>query len=151
MRRWCPILIVLAGLGGSFSSSMFAQQTGSYKCEDEQVRPNLHMEESANVSGIVLDESGAIFPQIILRIQNPHNTWVLMSTAVNDKGEFDFGRVPSGEFRLVPVKLVDGKATRVAGFDPPRSLTCVEAKKCELRVILPIRPTDLPYENCPPK
>jgi hypothetical protein len=151
MRCWLPILIVLAGLGGSFSSSISAQQTGSHQCEEEQVRPNLHMGESASLSGTVLDESGAAFSQIILRIQNPHNTWVLMSTAVNGKGEFDFGPVPSGEFRLVPVKLVDGKATRLAGFDPPRSLTCFEGKKCELRIILPVRPTDLPYDNCPPK
>jgi hypothetical protein len=151
MRQWLPILIVLAGFGCSFSSSLPAQLTGSYKCEEEQVRPNLHMGESASVSGTVLDESGATFSQIILRIQNPHNTWVLMSTNVNDKGKFDFGQVPVGEFRLVPVKLVDGKGTRVSGFDPPRSLTCFDGKKCELRVILPARPTDLPYGNCPPK
>jgi hypothetical protein len=151
MRRWLPVLILLRGLGGSFSSSMSAQQTGSHPCEDEQVRPNLHMGESASVSGTVLDESGAAVSRIILRIQNPHNTWVLMSTPVNDKGEFDFGQVPAGEFRLVPVNLVDGKATRVSGFDPPRSLTCFDGKKCELRVILPVRSTDLPYGNCPPR
>lgn len=151
MKKWLPILVVMAGLGGLFSSSIYGQQTGSYKCEDEQVRPNLHMAEAANVSGTVRDESGATLPKIVLRIQNPHNTWVLMSTAVNDKGEFDFGRVPPGEFRLVPVKLVDGVVTRVPGFDPPGNLSCIDGRKCELRITLPVRPTDQPFEHCPPR
>ena len=151
MRRCFPILVVMAGLGGLFSSSMSAQQTGSNKCDDEQVRPNLHMAEAATVSGTVLDGSGAAFSRIVLQIQNPHNTWVLMSAAVNDKGAFDFGRVPPGEFRLVPVKLADGKATRVPGFDPPRNLNCFDGKPCELRITLPIRPTDQPFEYCPPR
>jgi hypothetical protein len=150
MRRWLPILTVFAGLGGSFFSSA-AQQTGSHKCEDEQVRPNLHMAESANVSGTVLDETRAKFSKIVLEIQNPHNAWVLMSAAVNDKGEFDFGRVPPGEFRLVPVKLADGKATRVPGFDPPRTLNCIDGRRCELRITLPVRPADQPFEYCPPR
>lgn len=151
MRRWFPILLLSAGLGSLISSSISAQQTGSYKCEDEQVRPNLHMAEAANVSGTVLDPSGAKFSKIVLQIQNPHNTWVLMSTAVNDKGEFDFGPVPPGEFRLVPVKLVDGKATRVPGFDPPGNLNCFDGKICELRITLPVRTTDQPFEYCPPR
>jgi hypothetical protein len=141
----------MAGLGSFFPSSTSAQQTVSNKCDDEQVRPNLHMAEGANVSGMVLDATGAVFTGMVLRIQNPHNTWVLMSAAVNDKGEFDFGRVPPGEFRLVPVKLVGGKAIRVPGFDPPRNLTCIDDKKCELRITLPVRPTDQPFEYCPPR
>ena len=150
MRRWLPILFVMAGLGSCFSSAS-AQLVKPYKCEDEHPRPNLHIAEGTVISGVVLDGSGSTFSEIVLQIQNPHNTWVLMSATVNDKGEFDFGLVPSGEFRLVPVKLVNGKATRVPGFDPPRSLTCFDGKKCELRVILPVRPTDLPYEYCPPR
>jgi hypothetical protein len=126
---------------------MSAQLVLSHKCEEEQVRPNLHMAEGASVSGTVLDPSGAVFTGIVLQIQNPHNTWVLMSATVNDKGEFDFGRVPPGEFRLVPVKLVDGKATRV----PPGDLTCIDDKRCELRITLPVRPTDQPFEYCPPR
>ena len=101
--------------------------------------------------GTVRDASGATLAGIVLQIQNPHNTWVLMSTAVNDKGEFDFGRVPPGEFRLVPAKLTDGKATRVPGFDPPGNLTCIDDKKCELRITLPMRPTDQRFEYCPPR
>jgi len=151
MRRWFPILIVLAGLGGSFSSSISAQQTGSYQCEEEKVRPNLHIAEGTVISGVVLDGSGATFSEIVLQIQNPHNTWVLKSAAVNDKGQFDFGRVPPGEFRLVPVKFLKGKATRIPGFDPPRDLTCFDGKPCELHITLPARPTDLPYEYCPPR
>jgi hypothetical protein len=151
MRYWLPILALLAGLGGSFSSSASAQLADSYKCEEEQLRPNLHIAEAANVSGIVLDASGATLPGIVLQIQNPHNTWVLKSIAVSDKGEFDFGRIPPGEFRLVPVKFSNGKASRIPGFDPPRDLTCFDGKPCELRVTLPTKSTDQPFENCPPR
>jgi hypothetical protein len=151
MNLKLPILAVLAGLGISFSSSAAAQQAGSDKCENEQPRPNLHIAEAAKVSGTVSDASGAFFSNIVLQIQNPHNTWVLKSAAVNDKGEFDFGRIPPGEFRLVPVKLLNGKATRITGFDPPRDLTCFDDRPCELRITLPTRPTEQPFENCPPK
>jgi hypothetical protein len=151
MRQWLPILAVLAGLGSSFPLSAAAQLVGSYKCEDEQPHPNLHIAEGANISGLVLDSAGATFSKIFLQIENPHNTWVLKSAAVNDKGEFDFGRIPPGEFRLVPVKFSNGKAVRIPGFDPPHDLTCYDGKPCELRVTLPARPTDLPYEYCPPR
>jgi hypothetical protein len=150
MKKWLPILIVLAGLRSYFSSAS-AQLVKPYKCEDERPRPNLHMAEAANVSGTVLDGSGAAFSKIVLQIQNPHNTWVLKSTTVNDKGQFDFGRVPPGEFRLVPIKFSNGKATRIPGFDPPRDLTCFDGKPCELHITLPLRPTDPPYEYCPPR
>jgi hypothetical protein len=143
--------MLLMGLGCSFSPSMSAQLVGSYQCEDERVRPNLHMTQSANVSGVVFDETGATFPEIFLQIQNPHNAKVLLSTVVDSKGHFDFGPVPPGEFRLVPVKVANNKTTRVPGFDPPRSLMCSGDKTCELRVTLPARPTDLPYEYCPPR
>jgi hypothetical protein len=150
MRRWFPVLVVFAGLGSSFSPSALAQLVGSYKCEDERVRPNLHMTQSANVSGIVLDGSGATFSQITLQLQNLHESKVLMS-AVVENGKFDFGLVPQGEFRLVPVKVANNKITRVTGFDPPNALTCSGNRVCELRVTLPARGTDLPYEYCPPR
>jgi hypothetical protein len=151
MKKWLPILAVFAGLGSSFSSSASAQLVGSYKCDDEQLRPNLHIAEGANVSGTLVDTSGAALSKIVLQIQNPHNTWVLKSVAVNDRGEFDFGRIPPGEFRLVPVKFLNGKASRIPGFDPPRDLICFDGKPCELRITLPLRPTDQPFENCPPR
>jgi hypothetical protein len=150
MRRWLPILFVMAGLGSCFSSAS-AQLVKPYKCEDEHPRPNLHIAEGTVISGVVLDGSGSTFSEIVLQIQNPHNTWVLKSAAVNDKGQFDFGRVPPGEFRLVPVKFSNGKATRIPGFDPPGDLTCFDGKPCELHITLPLRPTDLPFEYCPPK
>ena len=151
MKLRLPILAVLAGLGISFSSSAPAQLVGTYNCDDEKVRPNLHMAESADLRGVVQDGSGAIISGIQLRIQNPSNTWVLKSVAVNDKGEFDFGNIPSGEFRLVPSKIVNGKAMKLPGFDPPSNVTCFDAKPCVLRITLPARPTDLPFADCPPK
>jgi|ERR1700678_4073975 hypothetical protein len=151
MKRWLPVLTVLAGFGSSFSPSMFAQLDSSYKCEDERVLPNLHMAQRINVSGVVLDESGATFSRITLQIENPHDSKVLLSAAVDDKGHFDFGSVPPGEFRLVPVKIANNKAARISGFDPPHSLVCSGNQACELRITLPVRPTDLPYEFCPPR
>jgi hypothetical protein len=151
MKMRLSILAVLAGLGSSFSLSAAAQLVGNYNCDDEKVRPNLHMAETARLSGIVLDGSGAAIAGIQLRIQNPSNTWVLKSVPVGAHGEFDFGTVPSGEFRLVPSKIVNGKATKLPGFDPAPNANCTDAKPCVLRITLPARPTDLPFENCPPR
>jgi hypothetical protein len=151
MRRWLPILAVIAGFGSFISSSLQAQLVGSYKCEDERVSPNLHVAQSANVSGIVLDGSGVAFTHISLQIQNPRNAKPLLTATVDEKGRFDFGYVPPGEFRLVPVQILNGKFIKVPGFDPPHSVTCSSDKICELRITLPTRPTDLPYANCPPK
>jgi hypothetical protein len=151
MKSGLPILAVLAGLGSSFSFSAAAQLVVSHPCDDERQRPNLHIAEAANVSGVVTDATGTALPEIVLQIQNPHNTWVLKSVAANDRGEFDFGRIPPGEFRLVPVRVANGKASRLSGYDAPLDLTCDDSKPCELRVRLPFHPADQPYQDCPPR
>jgi hypothetical protein len=151
MTKRLTILILLTGLVSHFSLSVSAQLVKSYKCEDERVQPNFHVTNSAGVHGVVLDASGETFSQIVLQIRKSDGSTVLKSAAVNDKGQFDFGTVPSGEYRLVPAKLENNQTTRIPGFDPPRALTCSSVQVCELNVVLPVRPTDLPYTNCAPK
>jgi hypothetical protein len=151
MKKYFPVLVVFWGLGSFISLSASAQQVRSYKCEDERVQANLHIEYPVEFHGVVHDPSGATFSQIILQLRKPHEATALKSAAVDEKGRFDFGIVPSGEFRLVPTKFESNKVTRVPGFDPPRSLTCSSSKVCELQIVLPVRATDQPYTFCPPK
>jgi hypothetical protein len=151
MRRALPIVCLLWGLGTSFFPPATAQPVGSDKCEDERVSPNLRVKGAIEIGGIVYDASGATFSQIILQIRDPRDPKVMMSAPVDEKGAFHFGVVPRGDFRLVPVKIVNNKTTRVPGFDPPSGLLCANSHACQLKIVLPVRPTDLLYASCPPK
>ena len=151
MKKNFLILVVLLGLGSCFSLSATAQLVKEYKCEDEHVSSNFRVEHAVEVHGVVLDASGTTFSQITLQLRSLHDSSVLKSAAVDEKGKFDFGIVPSGEFRLVPAKFENNKIMRVPGFDPPHTVICSSDKACELQLLLPVRPTDLPYTFCPPK
>jgi hypothetical protein len=143
--------VLFSGLGSSISFSLGAQLVGTYRCEDERVLPNLHLAKPVQLTGIVVDGSGAKFTGISMQLEKAHASKELITVVVDDKGRFDFGTVSPGEFRLLPVKLQNGKSARVPGFDPPPSSSCFDDKICELRVVLPARPTDMPYTFCPPK
>jgi hypothetical protein len=153
MKERISILLFGIGLGFSFSLSAASQIVGSAheRCEEEKVHPNLFMQEAASLSGTLVDQSGASFSRIMLQLRTADGAKILQFAPVDDRGRFEFASVPAGEFRIVPVRIVEGKEKKVTGFNPPQPLHCHAGARCELRVVLPVRPTDLMYTFCPPK
>ncbi len=73
-------------------------------CNSERVRPNLKLQRQTHVSGRVTDIVGFPFKnsQVELRKYISKNKQVAIKvSATDDNGEFDFGKIEKGEYRLL--------------------------------------------------
>ena len=87
MRRWLPVLALLAGLGSSFSIA----QSGIVDCVGQ---PTVHV---AHLRGSVFDPSGVVIPNIGLTAT--HGGTVVAQAASDRDGHFDI-KLPSGNYEL---------------------------------------------------
>jgi hypothetical protein len=151
MNHLLPVLALLAGLGSSIS---FAQANREMRwCKDEKTLPNLFIAKPAKLSGVLLDETGApiVFEKTLVQIRDQKTNVLLLSASLDEKGQFDLGRVPAGEFRFLAVQLKDGKTLRLPLADQPKALFCSDDAECRLKVVIHFHGSDNPIDFCPPK
>jgi len=122
-------------------------------CEDEKVLPNLSIAKPVMLSGILLDESGApiVFDKTLVQIKDQKTNKVLLSASLDERGHFNLGPVPAGEFRFIAIWLKDGKLQRLPTTDQPKDLFCSVDKECNLTIVIHFHGSDNPIDFCPPK
>jgi hypothetical protein len=123
------------------------------RCADEKVTPNLSISKPVKLNGTLLDETGApiIFERTLVQIRDQKTDAVLLSAPPDEKGKFDLGRVPAGEFRFIAVQLRAGKTVRLPLADQPKALICSDDAECRLKIVIHFHGTDNPIDFCPPK
>jgi len=166
MRRWLPVLAVIAGLG-SFISSFAMGQTvcvgpdGKPCAADPQMRwckaeptpANLRIVKTTHFSGVLFAKSGApiTFEHPMAQLREPGTGKVLFASPVDGHGAFDFAAVPAGNFRFIGFSVINDKPTRLPLTDQPKPLHCDGESECKVKVVLDIHGTDNPIDFCPPK
>ncbi len=163
MKRWLPVLALLAGLGSSISFSQTICISPDGKpcppdpnmrwCDDEKVLPNLSITKPVKLIGVLFDSTGApiTFEKTFIQIRDSQSKTVLLSTQLDEKGRFDLGTVPAGKYRFLEVRLKDGKLQRLPTADQPKNLFCSGDKECNLKIMIHFHGSDNPIEFCPPK
>lgn len=112
-------------------------------CKKLKVKPNLIIERYTNISGRLIDGSGAPFrdSQIALRLfLSPTKQKDIQTVKSDADGHFRIDAVKAGKYRLV--------ASPTRAFQQPKSLRCVN-EQCELNVTLEATPTEMPDYTCP--
>lgn len=166
MKRWLPILAVIAGLG-SFISSFALGQTvclgangkpcpadpQMLYCKWEPTPANLRVLKATHFSGVLLDKSGApiTLDHPVARLREPLTGKVLFASSLDDQGRFNFATVPSGNFRFIVFSVIGETPYRLPLMDQPKPLHCDGASECKLRVVSEMHGTDNPRDFCPPK
>ena len=114
-----------------------------HHCERLEVKPNLIVEQDADITGRLIDGSGAPFRDSPVEIRlfiSPTKQTITKSVLTDADGHFRIDAVKAGKYRLI------ASPTRV--FQQPESLRCAN-KQCELNITLQATPTDLPDNQCP--
>jgi hypothetical protein len=122
-------------------------------CAGEKVTPNLSVARPSRLSGILLDPTGApiTYKDTLVQVRNAQTGTVLFSAPLDEKGRFNLGSVPAGEFRLIAVMIKDGKFNRLPLADQPTALSCNNESACNLRIVIHFHGTDDPIDFCPPR
>ncbi|HEX4039464.1 MAG TPA: carboxypeptidase regulatory-like domain-containing protein [Acidobacteriaceae bacterium] len=120
-------------------------------CASEKAPANLKLSGSRIVEGEVIDQTGAKFAQVVVQLRSPSSDQVLRTATASD-GEFDFGELPAGSYRLIVLRMEKSGPERLKMFDQPVSLLCAGSiPQCRLSVIPKLHGTDDPIDSCPPK
>jgi hypothetical protein len=112
-------------------------------CEDLQVKPNLTVDRETQISGRVIDESGAPIqssPVELRAFVTATKRKTLKTVTTDSRGYFNLGQVAPGQYRLI--------AYPTSVFQQPANLHC-SASRCELSMALIPTPTDQPESQCP--
>ena len=112
-------------------------------CEKIQLKPNLVVEEDAEISGRITDSTGAPFQNSrveLRRFVSPTEQIRVEATTTDLDGRFQLHSVKSGTYRLV--------ASPTRAFQQPHQLHCGQ-KHCNLSIGLQPNPTDMPDSQCP--
>lgn len=128
-------------------------------CDAEAAPANLTIAEPVELSGVLLDESGApvVFERLIpghhtiVQIRNPQDGKILLSAQLNQEGRFEFDQVPAGAYRLVAVSEKLGGFRRLPLSDQPRPMSCSVAGECHVEAVIRYHGTDDPIDLCPPR
>jgi hypothetical protein len=115
----------------------------AHHCERLKVKPNLILEQDADIAGRLNDGSGAPFRDSPIELRlfiSPTKQTNTKSVLTDADGHFRIDGVKAGKYRLI------ASPTRV--FQQPESLHCV-SKQCELSIALHSSPTDMPDYQCP--
>jgi hypothetical protein len=128
MKKWLPVLIMLAGLGNSISAAQ-------YVIVDCIVQKKLVV---PRVKGQVFDATGVPVPDTVISLKQGENQELIATT--DSQGRFDF-KVQSGPYNLKASHL--GFESTTAELEVGRDLLSL-FHPTALRVIL-----SLPGFNCP--
>lgn len=112
----------------------------------EQIKPNLILSRTTDVSGTITDQTGAFFVNslIELRLYESESRQISVKKVQTDrKGHFDLGTVTKGRYRLL--------ASSARAFKQAAELECGDHEKCVLLITLQVNPTDQPDSICPVK
>ena len=128
-KHLCGAFVILILIASSHGYSQLVQigPTDPHSCEKVKVDPNLSLETSADVKGVVQDPSGAAM--IHTRIEVRKYLSALKQSAfkqalTDGDGKFSIGVLPAGRYRLVIL---------APGFRQPRAARCAGEKACDLR------------------
>lgn len=112
-------------------------------CEKIKLAPNLTVAQNAQISGRLIDASGAPFRnstiELRLYISATRQTTV-RKIKTDEDGRFNIGSVRAGKYRLI--------ASPTRAFRQPPDLRCAD-ERCELNITLQVNPTDQPDSQCP--
>lgn len=114
-----------------------------HHCGRLKVKPNLMMEQDADITGRSIDGSGAPFRDSPVELRlfiSPTKQTNTKSVLTDADGHFRIDAVKAGKYRLI--------ASPARVFQQPESLRCVN-KQCELSITLQASPTDMPDYQCP--
>ena len=140
------VIVILIASSHGYGQLVQIGPTYPHSCEKVKVDPNLSLETSADVKGVVQDPSGVAM--IHTRIEVRRYLSALKQSAfkqalTDGDGKFSIGVLPAGRYRLVIL---------APGFRQPRAARCAREKACDLKIMPEIAPTDtFPESVCPPK
>ncbi len=128
-------------------------------CREEKAPPNLSVSKPVRLAGTLRDETGAFVDfdkevpgtRTIVQIRDAEKGTVLFESALEKGGQFQFGSIPAGSFRLVAIWTKDNKVKRLPLADQPRTMSCTEATECRVDAVIHFHGTDNPIDMCPPK
>jgi hypothetical protein len=128
-------------------------------CKPEKAPGNLFLAQPVRVFGTFLDPSGIpldfedVTPgyHTIVQIKSVGTGAILFAVPVNQKGQFDFERIPAGTYRLILVWMKDGKFRRLPLADQPKEIRCAQASDCDVHSVITFHGTDNLVDFCPPK
>jgi hypothetical protein len=147
-KRLCCAIMIAILVAPLYASGQLVQigPADAHACEKVKVDPNLFIDRSIDVKGIVQDPSGAAMIRTRIEVhryvsslkQSPFR-----QTLTDADGRFSIGMLPAGRYRLVIF---------APGFRQPRAVRCTGEKVCDLNIVPAIAPTDtFPESVCPPK
>jgi len=123
-------------------------------CKDEPAPPNLVVDKSVEVSGVLVDDSEApfVFENTIIQLRDSKTQRVLLELPVNLKGQFNLGVVAPGSYRLIAaLRGKEGNLRRLPLAEQPKLMTCVGEGDCRVEAVQHIHGTDNPIDFCDPK
>jgi hypothetical protein len=147
---------VCAGKGGKPCTNA---EINEMVCKPEKAPVNLIIDYPVKLSGIFIDQSGApidfdeIDPkyQTIVQIKSQDTEQILFAVPLRTDGRFEFERVPSGAYRLILVRVREGKFFRLPTADQPNLMHCSDKDDCTVHQTITFHGSDNPVDWCPPK
>lgn len=122
-------------------------------CIDDKSGPNLFIDHSVKLIGSISYEdcSPAIDKEILVRVSDPDTKKVIFSTSLNDRGQFNFGAVPPGQYHVSAMLAGHGVFHRllVSGTSP--DLLCSEGAECRINLMIWWKQTGYPIMTCSQK
>jgi hypothetical protein len=147
------IAISMLLIAGNSNCQLICNPPEICSCDKETVTPNLTIAHPVKLTGALYDATGdpIQFNKTIIQVRDAKKNNVLFSAVLDEKGRFDLGIVPSGQFRLVAIWEKQKEVARLPLFDQPKPVSCSGENVCDLEVVLVLHGTDQRFEFCPPK
>jgi hypothetical protein len=136
-----------------------SKEMQDYICRKESAPANLFVAHPVQLSGTLVDETGAPFSlddlssgsKTLLQIKDLKNGEIIFEVPLRKDGRFNFKSVPAGNYRMIIVWMKNGKLERPPLFDQPRPIYCDSTEICNVKQIIHGHGTDDPVDQCPPK
>jgi 5-hydroxyisourate hydrolase-like protein (transthyretin family) len=140
-----PLLVIIAAVAPVSAQLISLGRPDPHYCDHfEQIKPNLALSHASQISGRIIDQSGAPFVDSVveLRLYLSESHQVSIRKVTTDKdGRFNLATVEKGKYRLL------ASSTRV--FQQAEWLECGDGDKCSLAITLRVNSTDMPGYQCP--
>jgi len=122
-------------------------------CIDERDGPNLFIDHPVKLTGSLYYENCAptIDKEVFVRVSDPSTKRVLFSSALDEKGQFDFGAVPAGKYRISAVLRGHGVWNRLSVAGRSADFSCSDGSECKLQVMIWWKQTNYQMVACSQK